>query len=73
MNLKTKIRLDIPHDALAHVRGLAVEAGIWLRATKTEISAVHCAYVAWEGSAKKQPLTLFCSVTEDFSKGKKLF
>jgi len=30
-------------------RGLAVSAGVWLRAMETEISAAQWAYVAWKG------------------------
>jgi len=32
-----------------HVHGLAALAGVWLRATETEISAAVWALVAWEG------------------------
>jgi len=39
--------IGTPRDTL--VCGLAASAGVWLRATETEISAALWALMAWEG------------------------
>jgi len=47
--MSTSIIWGENRHTLAHIRGLAVLAGVCLRANETEISTTQWAHVAWGG------------------------